>query len=353
MIVKNEAPIIARCLRSVIPHIDYWVICDNGSTDGTQDVIRETMVSLPGYVLDVPWVDFGHNRTEAMDEARSRFPDADYILMIDADNTLNVRPGFDWGTLTADSYDLRHEAAIDYCSTLIFSTRKPWGWTGAVHEHAICDEPFTLERLEGVTLIDLGDGSNQRDDLAILLPEHARDPENERTVFYIAQTHLGLHHYEEALTFYTLRESMEGGYDEERWYAAMMVGRLRQHLNHDSWSVRQAYLRAYFLRPHRYEPLCWLAQYCRLQSDYESAFTFSSLVWADLRYPSSDGVLIDRNVYDFLMLFEFGISAAMTGRIHIARLAAYRLRLIGPRVPEENKAALASAIEWAALQGAA
>ena len=38
MIVKNEAPVIGRCLASVLPFVDRWVIVDTGSTDGTQVV---------------------------------------------------------------------------------------------------------------------------------------------------------------------------------------------------------------------------------------------------------------------------------------------------------------------------
>ena len=43
MIVKDEAPVIERCLRSVKPWIDHWVIVDTGSSDGTQAMIRKFM----------------------------------------------------------------------------------------------------------------------------------------------------------------------------------------------------------------------------------------------------------------------------------------------------------------------
>ena len=41
MIVRNEAPVIGRCLDSERPEIDGWLIVDTGSNDGTQDLVRE------------------------------------------------------------------------------------------------------------------------------------------------------------------------------------------------------------------------------------------------------------------------------------------------------------------------
>lgn len=40
MIVKNEIHVLKRCFDSLLEHIDYWVISDTGSTDGTQDFIK-------------------------------------------------------------------------------------------------------------------------------------------------------------------------------------------------------------------------------------------------------------------------------------------------------------------------
>jgi glycosyltransferase involved in cell wall biosynthesis len=91
MIVKNEAPVIRRCLDSVRPIIDHWVIVDTGSTDGTQDIIREHLKDVPGELHERPWKDFAHNRSEALALAR---PLGGYSLIIDADDTLEIPAGF-------------------------------------------------------------------------------------------------------------------------------------------------------------------------------------------------------------------------------------------------------------------
>ena len=48
MIVKNEAHVIRRGLDTVKPFIHHWVIVDTGSTDGTQEIIREHLKDIPG-----------------------------------------------------------------------------------------------------------------------------------------------------------------------------------------------------------------------------------------------------------------------------------------------------------------
>jgi glycosyltransferase involved in cell wall biosynthesis len=68
MIVKNESEVIRRCIESVKDYIDYWVICDTGSTDDTKKIIQETMdeFGIKGELHDREWVDYGV--LEATDE---------------------------------------------------------------------------------------------------------------------------------------------------------------------------------------------------------------------------------------------------------------------------------------------
>ena len=120
MIVKNEAHVILRCLNSVKPLVDYVLIEDTGSTDGTQKLITEWLRrnNIPGAVIDEPWRDFAYNRSHAMTKLRE-VETVDYALIIDADDRLVTEPGFD--PLAAYKADLR--AGI--CTISRFGTAAP------------------------------------------------------------------------------------------------------------------------------------------------------------------------------------------------------------------------------------
>ena len=92
MIVKNESRAIEKCLSSVKNHIDYWVIVDTGSTDGTQEIIRKQLETIPGELHERPWKNFGENRQEALKLAKGR---GDYLFFIDADDFLEYEKDFE------------------------------------------------------------------------------------------------------------------------------------------------------------------------------------------------------------------------------------------------------------------
>ena len=139
MIVKNEASVILRCLDSVLPIIDHWVIVDTGSTDGTQDIIRAHLRDLPGELHERPWQDFAHNRSEALELARGK---SDYTFIIDADDTLEIAPGTTMPELTGDSYTVEiNDTGMVYRRTQLVRSAMPWRYEGVLHEYLTCDGP--------------------------------------------------------------------------------------------------------------------------------------------------------------------------------------------------------------------
>jgi len=87
MIVKNESHIIVERLTDLIHkiHFDYYVICDTGSTDGTQELITSFFNShcIKGELHQHEWSDFGTNRTMALQAAYGK---SDYLFIFDADD---------------------------------------------------------------------------------------------------------------------------------------------------------------------------------------------------------------------------------------------------------------------------
>src|SRR5262245_5768514 len=189
MIVKNEASVIDRCLDSVLPLIDSWVIVDTGSTDGTQDRVRGRLRSKPGELHERPWKNFGENRNEALALARGA---ADYLFFIDADETLTIPSGYERGDLTEDGYYLTCEYdGTVYGRCALVAARLPWRWKGVVHEFLACDRPFSLRTLDGPRIHVAHDGARSRDpqtyarDAALLEEVVRADPNSTRDVFYL------------------------------------------------------------------------------------------------------------------------------------------------------------------------
>src|SRR3989442_322044 len=244
MIVKDEADVIRRCLESVKWLINYWVICDTGSSDNTPDVIQETLAGIPGTLHQVPWVDFGHNRTQALKLAKGN---ADYHLLLDADMTLNTPADFRAG-LTDDAYLVRYTGPKDYWVERLVGDRHEWEYVGPAHEYIRSPTATKPVKLADVTVTHHGDGGCQRGKieryLALLKQGLEAEPNNSRYAFYVAESYRDLGNFPQAIDWYEKRASM-GGWDEEVWYSVYQIARLQHRLGVAWPLVLDAYLRAF------------------------------------------------------------------------------------------------------------
>lgn len=337
MIVKNERAVIERCLDSVLPLIDTWVIVDTGSTDGTQALIKKKLAQVPGELHERPWVNFGHNRTEALNLAHAH---ADYLLFIDADESLRVQEGFTWPALGGDAYHLYAEyGSTVYSRCSLVATRLQWQWSGVLHEFLIATPSAQIEHLDWPRIVVQHDGARARDpktyekDAVILERALMDDPLNTRYAFYLAQSWRDAGERTKAREAYRHRATLNG-WEEETWYALYEVAKLTEQLNESVVQVRSAYLDAYQRRPSRAEPLYQLARYHRERKDWALAFIFAKQAVAIPR--PSDLLFVDAGIYNWCCLDEFATAAYWGGAFSEGRQAIERLLAEG-QVPAAHR----------------
>jgi tetratricopeptide (TPR) repeat protein len=338
MIVRDEAAVIERCLASVRPHIDSWVIVDTGSVDDTPRRIERALAGIPGELHHRPWRNFGHNRGEALELARGK---GDYLLFIDADEQLGAEPGAKWPALFEPAYSLETRfAELRYDRVSLVSTALPWRWVGVLHEYLDAGRPVNQPRIAGFWIDVAPDGARSGDpkkyekDAAVLEEALKQEPQNARYVFYLAQSYRDAGQLEAARTRYEQRAAM-GGWDEEAWYALFQLARMTELTGSDPAHVVAAYLRAHEARPTRSEPLVALATYLRGRKEWNTARLFAA---AALEIPMpADRLFVDTNAYRWRAADELALAEFYSG--HPARAAErWRELLARPDLPAGDRA---------------
>jgi tetratricopeptide (TPR) repeat protein len=339
MIVKDEAHVIARCLRSVRPFIDAWVVVDTGSTDGTQEVVRCELEGIPGELFERPWKNFAHNRTEAIELAAGK---GDYLLVVDADDVLEAPPDFVMPELTLDLYDLRIEdAGTSYHRPQLFRADRGFHYAGVVHEYLTSAQPHSSGRLEGLIYRRLGGGGRSRDpsrylrDAALLEQALADDPGDARSAFYLAQSLRDAGELARAADAYRRRAAMAGGWIEEAYVSLLQLGRILEQLAAPEPEIVHAWLSAHERLPRRAEALCELARYHRQRQRYPLGYVFARAA-VDIPRPER-ALFLDESVHDWRALDELAICAYYVGR-EAEALAGNRELLARARLPRAERA---------------
>lgn len=130
---KNESKGILRMLESTWKYIDYYVFQDNGSTDGTPDIVKEFFADkdVPGYIYNVEegWVGFGWNRDHLLQKTLQTDHGCDLIMKMDCDEYLEVDDDFDWSIFNAETESF-HVPAVGggfiYYRAWIWDSNLPW-----------------------------------------------------------------------------------------------------------------------------------------------------------------------------------------------------------------------------------
>jgi hypothetical protein len=349
MIVKDEAGVIERCLDSLRPLIDYVLVEDTGSTDGTQQVIAGWLAreGIPGVVIEEPWRDFAYNRTHALAQLR-QVKAVDYAIMIDADDVLVLEPGFDPAAFKAG---LKHDVLevqvrqgeLRWLRPQIGSNRIAFTLKGVLHE-CLKDDMTVLSVTEAKGLyIQTGrEGArhkNERkyhDDAALL--EKTLQTETEphlvaRYRFYLAQSYRDAGEKEKARENYLARAEM-GGWSEEVFCSHYEAARLDEALGAPLEQVLAGFVRATEAEPTRAEAHYELARRLFQQGRFEEAYLWAKAALGRPR--PADGLFVKADVYEHRLLDALAVAAFETGRWAQCEAACDRLIAEGRAPPDQR-----------------
>lgn len=312
MIVKDESKVIERCLSSVKEIIDYWIIVDTGSTDGTQKIIQEYLKEIPGELHQHPWVDFSHNRNQALAYAKAK---GDYSLFIDADEQLYLTTPLDKTKLQKDYYLAAvQQMNSSYQRILLASNQLTWKWKGVLHEMLDCEEAASCGVLaNATTLSNTLDGNRTQDpkkyhkDAEVLENALLTEPDNARYVYFLAQSYLSAKEFEKALKTFEKRVTM-GGWDQEVFFSLYRAGMIQEYLNMPSDKIIHSYSKAYQVRPCRAEPLYRLANYFNRQGNYVLGLALSQL---GMTIPNPHDIVHTED-----WIYDYGLSSIYADSVH-------------------------------------
>jgi glycosyltransferase involved in cell wall biosynthesis len=362
--VKDEADTILETLESCKGSFQSLYVSDTGSTDGTQEVIREWARENLGEeyhqewaIEETSWVNFAHNRNHTLDGAARHFPDS-WLLMVDAGCVLRGKievPEIDHvdgppGRI-AGCYAIQVKLGnLSYPQTRMFHTSElaQWRFRGVVHEQPV--GPYVPHTLEGPVLdYCLKDDKRAKRwerDLVLLEDGLKEEPSNTRYQFYLAQTLDCLGRKEEACKAYIHRGRNPEGYVEERYESLIRAGRLL--------CEKQLFLEAIALFPDRAEGYY---HYARTLGNL--AFkTKKRELWYEIRLWAKaavariqrdkrlrKGLFVVDDIHEYLAEETLAHAKLMIGSPEEKEEGRRTLKRLLPRIPEDKRAAVSDFID--------
>ena len=174
-----------------------------------------------------------------------------------------------------------------------------------------------------------------------------RNPEDARSVFFLAETCFQLGDFVDARRWYARRAEM-GGCDEEVYWAMFRLAESMGELGEPWPDVQDAYLKAWEFRPTRAEALHAIAFRCRGERRYRLGYLFAQRA-AEMPLPEEDLFVLGyfAEVYAWRATDELAVCASWVGR-HAEAFELCRRLLARPDLPEGDRQRIAANRDFSA-----
>jgi len=315
IMVKDAGKNFRTILESNLPFIDRWTILDTGSTDNTVEIIKEVMSSIPGELFQESFLNFRDSRNRLIELAEDTcvfniILDDTYVLHGNVREFLTKVRGDD----VADSYSLflkesplpgentKTDYHITYSSNRIIKPERKLKYVYTIHE-IIQSNKNILIPIENAYIVDysseyMKERTTQRKlkDLADLETEYKNNPDDPRSLYYIAETYMYLEDWKNAYKYYELR-SKKSGYREEIFDSLYKMAVISERDNPWGFS-HQLYLDAFSFSPHRSESLFMIGKHYSEANNPDLAYLYLKRAY-EIGYPKHENMNLKIYMHEF------------------------------------------------------
>jgi glycosyltransferase involved in cell wall biosynthesis len=350
-ICKDESPVIEKMLESAKGIVDLIVVNDTGSTDGTQQIIKNfgEKYGIPTYVFERPFDDFEKSRNHAMQMLRDTVKElgwnADQVhgFWFDCDETLVIDPKFSKSQFTKDLYMINtYIGNMKYTRNTFFKVSKAFRWYGPVHEFIVCDDQNITSGLAENIHVDVKmTGNSWMGDIAEKYASHAykleayinKNRQDPRWIFYTAQSWHDAASIKDnkeenderlrrSLKYYRERVQRPDGYAEEIYYAQYRIGTIMRVLEEPWHLTHMELLKAYQIDPLRGESIKIIIDHYLMMQDWHMAYMYSKFAKTTFHgknpYPTRL-LFVDEATYVWKFAEAHAAASFYTGRMDEAK----------------------------------
>jgi|LakMenE18May11ns_1017448.scaffolds.fasta_scaffold9826969_1 glycosyltransferase involved in cell wall biosynthesis len=292
---KNEEHCIKQTLESVYKHIDYWVVCDTGSTDKTCDIVTSFFKekNIPGELFVDEWIGFDKNKTLMFERAYQK---TDYVLHLDADDFLigDFKKEL-ISQAKSDKFNFKTKRGnSQFTTSYLYNNSLQWVYAGVAHNIIVClnksdiveSNIFISEDDRGL-YVDANERGSRKLDPNKYLNDALKlkdqffetlydDPYglNSRSVFYTAQSYYDSKMFKEAYQWYNLYTKLKDTWIEEDFESQMRLGRCMIELKFHVDKVINQFEKAIQVFPDRAEPYYALGKFLNVEPHNELAYKY-------------------------------------------------------------------------------